>query len=324
MKKLLLLVFTFATALLIGGLMTPKTSAIDPAPPPVQIYITPVEVNLSLDPGEVYDGTFEVRNSGAETYDFRVSASQFYVKDLTYETTYDDGLAFNQIIEWITFDQTEFRGLEPNEKQEVAYHIKVPKDAPGGGQYAVLFATVSSKVSDGGYDILTDSRVGVKVYAQIAGKTRLEGKLESVNQARFYQKGPINSTVRVKNTGNVDFNSTHEYVIKSLGGRELYRDSISKRIMPGTVREIGLKWWDKEKDTDETPMFGIFRVQNKVYFIGKVQYDEENIVVVAPIWLVIILAIVLLLIIGLIILLIMFLVKRNRHKKILESQKSEK
>ncbi|MCL2451415.1 hypothetical protein FWD20_00815 [Candidatus Saccharibacteria bacterium] len=327
MKKFPLLILALIGVLLIGGSLVLKISATKSTESPaVQIHVTPIEVNLALDPGEVYNGKFQVRNNGTDSYDFHVTANRFYVKDLTYETTYDEESAHTQIAEWIKFTRTDFYGLEPGEKQEVAYRISVPEDAPGGGQYAVLFATVSTESSGGGYEVVTDSRVGVKIYAKLAGETHIDGRVESLKQAGFYKRGPIESIARVKNTGNVDFDSTHEFVIKSLNGRELFRDEVTKRIMPDTVREVKLKWWEDGGEDeygatiikDGTPTFGIFRVQNKISFLGKVQYTGEKIVIVAPIWLIIILTMALLLIIGLIFLLILFIVKKNRHKKIFE------
>jgi hypothetical protein len=317
MKKFPLLIVALAIVSLVGTLIaTTGTGAVESDKAlKAQMYVTPIEVDLSLDPGQVYNGKLQVSNSGLETYDFRVTANRFFVKDLTYEVFFDEESAFTQIAEWITFDKAEYRGLKPGGKQEVAYQIKVPQDAPGGGQYAVIFATVRSETTDGAYGIVTDSRVGVKIYAKIAGETRATGEVESVNQPKFYFDGPINSTARVKNTGNVDFHSTHEYTVKSLSGQELFSDSISKRIMPGTVRQVELKW-------DETPSFGIFKVENKISFLGKTQYSQEKIVIVAPYWLIAVLVAAFLLVVGLIIAVTLFITKKRRHNKILKQHKS--
>jgi len=274
----------------------------------VQIDITPVDVDLSLAPGESYDGEFSIINRSTNAIDFRVTANGFYVKNLAYETTFDDDIALNQIVHWVTFDQTDFSNLKPNDRQNVAYHIKVPDDAPGGGQYAVLFATVSSEAVDGSVTIKTDSRVGIKIYAKVAGETRTGGQVKSVEQPRFYTTPPIASVAQVKNTGNVDFHSRHEYVVESLFGGELFKGSAVYRIMPDTTREVRLEW-------GETSSIGIFKVHNKISFLGETQYDKVSIVVVIPIWLVVILLMILLSLIGLIVFLISRLIKKNRHQK---------
>jgi hypothetical protein len=100
-----------------------------------------------------------------------------------------------------------------------------------------------------------------------------------------------------------------------MSGDELLSGSVTKRIMPNTTREIESKW-------DKTPTFGIFKVQNKVSFLGKVQYNQERIVIVAPIWLIVVLVVILLIIVGLVALLTLFVVKKVRHKRILRQHKN--
>jgi len=302
---------TVGAAMLMSGNVS---AAVDTS----KIYVTPVEVNLDLTPGEVYKGRFEVVNNGDEAFDFSLTANRFYVKDLTYETTFDGKSAFTLIADWVTFDQTDYRGLKPGNRQEVKYRINVPKDAPSGGQYAVLFAVVSSNATDEGSGVAVDIRVGMKIYAKVSGKTRLGGEVTSVKQGKFYRTPPISAVALVKNTGNVDFYSKHEYIVKSLSGRELFKDSKFVRVMPNTTRQVELKW-------SKTPWLGIFRVRNTVSFLDKTKYDREEIVIVAPIWFVI----VLLIIIGLIVLLIIRIVKktwkiyqRRKRTKSLQNQGS--
>jgi hypothetical protein len=305
--------------MLIGGLSlvpaSANTAVAAGTPNQVQIHITPVETNLSLAPGQVYDGTFQVGNTGDEPLDFYVAANRFYVKDVTYETTFDEQSAFTQVAEWITFDETSFHGLEPGGRQEIAYHITVPKDAPGGGQYAVLFAVVSDETTNESISVRTNVRAGMKIYAKISGATRAAGQVESVDQSKFFGQGPIKSTARVKNTGNVDFTSTHQYIVKSLfGDREIFNGSATVRVMPDTVREAAMEW-------KETPIFGIFRVENKVSFLGQTQYSQEKTVIVAPWWLIVIAGAALFLVLGLIFLAVLRLVKRIRHQKVTKQRK---
>lgn len=316
-KRLLLSVIAVATVLVSVALVAPTaTSATATAgAAQVQLDITPIDVNLSLEPGETYDGKFSIINLGADTVDFHVVASGFYVKDMTYETTFDEGSPFSQIADWVTFDKLNFYNLKPNERQGVSYHIKVPKDAPSGGQYAVLFAIVSDQTITKSADVKTDSRVGMKIYARVAGDTRTAGEVESVVQAGFTLKGPLSSVARVKNTGNVDFSSKNEYIVTSLSGDELFSGSTVSRIMPGTTREIDTKW-------EKTPSFGIFKVRNKISFLGKTHYDNEKIVIIAPIWLILILASVLLLVVGLILCLAMFIKRKLCHRKSHKKRKS--
>ncbi|MCL2280932.1 hypothetical protein FWC31_03550 [Candidatus Saccharibacteria bacterium] len=281
----------------------------------IQIDVSPVEISLLLVPGKTYDGEFNITNRSTDTFDFQVAANSFFVKNLTYETTFDEEITFSQIVRWITFDEENFYNIKPDEKQTITYHIKVPEDAPGGGQYAVLFAIVSSETINESVNIKTNSRVGMKMYVKVAGETRNNGQIKSMIQDGFYSKAPINSVAQIENTGNIDFNSNHEYVVKSLFGRELFRDSTIYRIMPDTTREINMIW-------EGTPYFGIFRVRNRITFLGETKYDQEKIVIIAPIWLIIVAVIVLLLLIGLMCFLVLLIIKKIRHRKTYKKQKN--
>jgi hypothetical protein len=309
MKKASLLVIV--AALLASGLAILVRSNVTTAADTMQakVDITPVEVNLSLAPGEIYNGKFSVINRGKEDVNFHVAKSGFYVKDLTYQTTFDQDTIFNQIKHWITFDKEDFYGIKPDTRQDVNYHIKVPKDAPNGGQYAVLFAIVSRDMIDKGSNIRFDSQLGMKIYAKVSGETRIDGKVKSVDQAMLYRKLPISSVAQVENTGNVDFSSEHEYSIRSLfNEREIFESKTTHRIMPDTTREINIVWEEKEQ---EIPSFGIFKVRHKITFFNKTQYDQEKIVILAPLWLVLILVAI-----GLLLVVFLFFFIRTIVRKI--------
>lgn len=310
MRKLWLLV---APALLVaGGLVSfigaKSQAASESSQPSLQIQVAPIEFNLSLSPGQLYDGQFKVINSGTSNHNFVVNAKRFYVKDVSYETIFDKELAFTQIADWVSFDKTEFNGLKPGETQTVDFQIKVPNDAPGGGQYAVIFVNVEEEQTESSYKIIVKGHLGMMIYAKVSGETRSEGKVESLEQAKFFTKSSISSAARIKNSGNVDFDSRHELTVKSITGKKLFSDSVSKRIMPDTTRAVELKW-------DEAPSIGLFRVQNKISFLGKVQYDQEILVLVMPSWLAVIAIIILVVIVGLIVGIIVYIVKKKRLVK---------
>ncbi|MDR1970271.1 MAG: hypothetical protein LBQ11_02950 [Candidatus Nomurabacteria bacterium] len=317
MKKLFLSVIAI-TLLLVGGLLvqTKADAVITAETPRAQIDTAPAEVTLSLAPGETYSGKFSVINTSTDTLDFYVATDKLYLEDLISETTFNYHPTYNQIIDWITFDKTHFYNLRPKEKQEVTYHIDVPKNAPGGSQYATLLAIVSKKLNNGSSYVETvDGSIGTKIYAKISGEIHANGKVQSVTQPWLYLEGLIDSTMQVENTGNIDFNSEHEYTVKSLFGRELFRGSATFRIMPGTTHKVNMEW-------EGTPLFGIFKVHSKMSFFDKVQYDQEKIVIVAPVWLIVIIIAILTLTIGSIFFLTLLIIKKIRHKKSRGKQKN--
>jgi hypothetical protein len=267
--------------------------------PTAMLEVTPVSRHLKLDSGMSFDSEFTVVNDSNEAINFRVYAEGYTMSDDTGEPIYGQDTAYTQLARWINFDQTEYTNVAPGAQIPVRYHIEVPKDSPGGGQYAVLFAaTTTDGVGSDGANVQTINRAGMLIYADLGGETRKGGEVVELNQPGLYISGPIGSTVKVKNTGNIDFVITHDYSVKSIFGKEVYNNSsdsnASRIILPGVTRNIESKW-------RKTPAVGIYKVRNTIKFLGNTQYNEEKLVVVAPIWLICLFIVVIVGIIALVV-----------------------
>jgi hypothetical protein len=293
-------------SLIISGATPAPVLAIEKTDKPdVWLQVSPVSNTIELQPGQKYNGQMTVMNIGNLPFSFSMLASPYYVTNLDYQQRFDDKeLPRTQIAHWISFDKTDYQNLQPNTSVNITYHINVPKDAPGGGQYAVLFAQTDSGP---GNSVQTINRVGSLVYAHVAGDTRQAGEVISVDSSSWYFVPPIKTGSVVKNTGTVDFMTKQTLIVEGLFGGEVYRNSTDDKItMPDTSRRIELTW-------DKTPIFGIFRVTNQIEFLGKLQYSETQLVIVIPIWLLVIIITVLLLIILAIVLSVRRRLTR-RHK----------
>jgi Na+-transporting methylmalonyl-CoA/oxaloacetate decarboxylase gamma subunit len=310
-------------ALLIGAVVPfvgNRTALADEALPSVWIQISPIVNQVNLNSGEQYDSKLKITNVGAEEFDFKVYASEYYVTDLTYEPIYGQPSPRSEIARWVSFDQTEYKSIKPNEVIEVPYHVAVPADAPGGGQYAVLFAETlgGSNAQGASTAIQTVNRVGSLLYAKMGGETRETGEVTSLTQDGLFFESPIWSETVVKNTGNVDFPVHYSFTVKSLfGDRELYSNSMDKLILPDTSRQMRLEWQD-------APLIGLFQVSDEVSFLNKTQASEERLVLIAPLWLLIVVGVVLLLIIVIVVALIMSKVKARRRLRAERARKAEK
>ena len=269
--------------------------------PDIYLQVSPVSTRLKLDPTEQYDGSIKVSNVGKLAFDFKIYASPYNVEDLTYYQNFNERGNYNKITNWISFDQTNYPEITPGQTIEVFYHINVPADAPGGGQYAVIFAETAGK-NNAESSIQTINRVGHTIYATVSGDTREEGELVSMEQKGLYFEGNIGSSAVVKNSGNVDFTSIHKLRVESIFGAELYNDSKNLTVIADTSRQVNREW-------DETPMVGLFKVTNEINFLGQNHYSETKLVLVMPVWLLIILIAV---IVGLILLIVIKLKKRGK------------
>ncbi|MDL2327931.1 hypothetical protein LJC64_04725 [Ruminococcaceae bacterium OttesenSCG-928-A11] len=284
-------------------------AAEDEATPATWIQISPVSERINLGCEQEHDGKFKVSNIGSEAFDFEVYANSYGVSDMSYDPIFDKETTYTQLSGWISFGQKTYDALAPGESVEVPYHISVPANCPGGGQYAVLFAqTIPKGEITGGMGLQTVSRVGELIFANMGGETQKTGEFISFEQ-NWWTDGKITSTTVIKNTGNVDFAVNQTFTVKNLFGKEMYTSTPNKSVLPETSREMVQTW-------EETPMIGLFNVTNQTSFIGQTPVNETKLVLVAPLWFIIAFSTVFCLILILIVVIIVTAVRNRKNKKL--------
>jgi hypothetical protein len=296
-----------------GIIKTPAMAVDDEEEGTPIIQISPLKERQKLEPGQKYEGSFEIYNRGTKPLDFKVYVTPFSInRDCT--ENYDVPSDYTKLTEWVTFETLNYYDLPPEEKQVVKFIVDIPKDAPKSNQYVVLFAeTVDSTEAQGQAAIGVNERVGYKFYADLGGTNKESGQVESVSQGNWFWESPINGFSTVRNTGNVDFNETHTYTITTLGGKEVYKHSSSSDVLPDTCRKITETW-------EKTPAFGVFWVENKIEFLGQEQFNKRKLVIVIPVYIVIIFSIMIILLIWALVLKIKgekisFRKKKGQHKE---------
>lgn len=274
-----------------------KTSAIDFSNG-VGFSMTPMYEKLILNPGDIYKGSFEIflPSTAVNNFNYKVYVQNYYRDDnnnAIFENVGSTGL----IVDWITIDSSTNGTLAPDEKAVINYTIKVPLDAPGGGQYATItVGTDNSQVTrdDNSTSIQESVAMGYTIYAEITGNTVRQGEIWDVNVSSLLMSGNIKGASYVKNTGNV--HSTAKYTLQVFplfSDEEVYsneEDPVTRFIMPDRTLYNETSW-------DQTPMIGIFNVIYTVEFEGVTQ-QIKKLVIVCPLWL---LFIVLFIIVALIV-----------------------
>lgn len=239
----------------------------------IRIALQPGIERLSLSRGDVQKNTLKIRNTGAIGYEFRLYTEPFFV-DENYENDFSADNSFTQIRRWIEFEEPKYH-LEPGGVIEVSYIVRVPENAPGGGQYCVIFAEVEAL--DGAITVV--NRVGTLIYAKVAGEKVEEGRVE-FGKIEFWQTGPqITFYETAINDGNVDYDANTEITVKNVLTKTELNDSIvkpkTKTVLPETER--GFEY----KIGDITP--GIYAIQRRAMVFGQ-EYLDERIVLVLPLW----------------------------------------
>ncbi len=274
--------------------------------------IMPVSQRFSLEPGETYTGKISVINpNDAESdFHFKVSVSPYGVLGQDYTADLATMTSRTQIKDWITIKEPK-GVVKPNEAHEVEFTIKVPKDAPGGGQYAaLLFSSDTDAVGQEGVAINNVFEVASLVYATVAGETKHDGEVLENNVPGFVVSAPITATALISNNGNVHEDATFVITVKNfftgdviLEPNDSGEGTYTELIMPETTKEV-------TRDISNLPALGIVKVNQTIYYRGQSSVVEKD-VIICPIWFMALCFATLIAIIAAIV----AIVRKNRRKK---------
>ena len=290
---------------------TPVYAEGEDTKPAIWLQISPVSERVVLEPGKSLDYQFNVENIGGEAFTYKVYATPYGVTNKTYELNFSTEPERTQVTRWITFQdangnfaQEVSYTIEPGTKQTSPYRISVPASIPDGGQYATIFAeSIPSSAASQSSGIKTVSRVGLVIYGRSTGETVNDAEILDYQFNSFLTSGQVNSSATVKNSGNTDFETRYNLVVKSLFGKTIFEKKAVYDVLPDTERDVAVEW-------PETPLFGIFRITSTVTALDQSE-DHTKIVLIIPLF---ILIIMLVLLTSLVIWLIMIIRKRKEQK----------
>lgn len=276
------------------------------------LAVSPGLIEVALTPGEVYEGDFSVLNPVTVdiTSNYSISVAPLNFFDESYTPAFTDKSDYNQIVDWIEIEAPK-GSLAPQEKRQVHFKITVPADAPAGGQYAsILVAAEDTGIADQNEPIAVSakSRIAILLYSTVAGETREEGTVIENNVGAFFFDQPIKTSSLVINSGNVHIPAKYTLRVYPLfSDEEIYTNEESPKIS-SVIPDTTLY---NEKVWEDTPLLGIFRIEQEIDFADKYNV-KSTIAIVAPTWFVIL---VLLFITAVIYALIDRIQKRKQEKQ---------
>lgn len=271
---------------------------------------------FTLEPGQSYTGKLKVINPTDSTgnLDYKAYVAPYGVSGEAYEADLLTSTNYNQIKDWIKIENPS-GSLKPNETGEISFSIKVPENAPAGGQYAAIVVTRNDKEqeSNDGVAVKDVFEMASLVYAQVNGETVHEGEILENNIPGFVTSAPITLSAKITNAGNVHENAT--IVIKAtefFTGNVIVEGNMedeyySEIIMPETTRLI-------VRDINEgLPLLGIVRVEQTINYNGQTSTESRN-VIICPVWFLLLMIATL----GAIVATVVHIVRKHRKKKQLE------
>lgn len=281
------LLSVFMTAFALAFITNTPVAAADT--PDYRMQVSPSFAEIEeMQPGKSYDGVFKVQNTGGKDLDYAITITPYSVKDDKYALDSDTETAYTQMKDWITLSQDSGK-LSPNDAEEIKYTIRVPQDAPAGGQYALInIRLVQENDSNSGATITANKQIGFRLLGEIEGNTRRTGKVTEQNIPSILFNPPISATSVVENTGNTHI--TASYVLRVFplfSNEEVYTNEDSPyevTVLPETSRYSSISW-------DDAPHLGIFRVEQTVTIADDTQTIKKT-VFLCPIWLIFIILLI--------------------------------
>ena len=112
------------------------------------------------------------------------------------------------------------------------------------------------------------------IYATISGEFRSEGHIDNIEINPFITNEKLKLKYIVNNAGNIDFQTSTNFEVTSLSGKQLYADTSIDTILPGSSKEIEVKW-------ENTPAFGIYNFNYKIRYLDQV-IEKSQIIIITP------------------------------------------
>ncbi|MBQ2695542.1 hypothetical protein IJG04_02815 [Candidatus Saccharibacteria bacterium] len=274
--------------------------------------LMPMSQTMSLKAGNTYDGYVTIANpmEATSNFDYVANVAPYSVVGEEYLADLATRSDANMLADWITIENPTGT-IEPNGTVKVHYTIKVPKDAPAGGQYAAItvYSNPGSR-EDGGVAINNIIEMASVIYGQVQGEIVHDGEVLSNNIPGFITSLPLVTDITFVNKSNVHEVATIKIEVKNaLTGETVFpkddeSNLFSELTMPNTTRLL-------TREISQLSDLGVYQVSQSVTYLGE-NYDNTQTVFVCPLWF---MGLVALTIVAFV-LTIVKMVKRHRHHKI--------
>jgi hypothetical protein len=230
------------------------------------LNVSPLRLELSLDPGERVQHEVTVKNAGSTVLLMASETQDFVAADVSGKPTFVPAAKSDWAMSgWVTMNPSTF-SLRPGEEKTVVLVIEVPEKAEPGGHYA---AALFGSRARGGGDTQVVGKVGTLLLLTVSGAIK-ESLSVSLSSGRLLEGGPIDLQVRSENTGNVHVRPEGEVTVAPL----LWGDDRSlpvpgENVLPSSVRESTVR-------LDQLPI-GIYKASVRVtYGSGRVSAASER------------------------------------------------
>ena len=167
----------------------------------LDLGISPPDVNLKLNSGQVYQGEVYIFGSDEETMAINASLMDWSLSSTGEYQFLPLGTLKRSASPWITFNPWNFN-LPPKRGQKITYTIKVPTDASGSYWGTIIFNTNPTTIAGKDhYQVKVAGRIAFIIRIDINGSPLGGGSIERFHLDWNPTARTLNAALRVKNSG---------------------------------------------------------------------------------------------------------------------------
>ncbi len=277
------------------------------------LIVLPMSQTMELVAGETREGTVTVAapdDVEGETK-YSLSVTPYSVVDEEYTADLATENNRSMIVNWIKLSETSGT-IKAGEKKEISFTVKTPKDAPAGGQYAVVAVSLdnTAKAEGNKAKVANTPGLGSIIFATVDGETVREGEILENNIPSFANTVPVEISSKIKNDGNIHEAAKYMITVTDVftGRVILPNDNDSggytEMVMPETI-------YSSAREIEDLPLIGMVKITQNIEYLDQQSYVEQ-VVVICPVWFMILAFLT----VAAFVAVVVTIVKRYRRKKI--------
>ena len=200
------------------------------------ITVGPAKIEYRVDPGTIINDTLTIINESNEKQTFYSAFEKF--TEINGEKKFLPGEP-TELTNWFKLPTKIV--LKPGEQQRMPFTVEVPKNAPPGGHFAVIWWGTESPQSS---QVSVVTRAGILVYLRVSGEINEAGNLTlfaTENNHNFLARLPKSFVVKFKNIGNSYLKPKGDILIKNIFGKEIISFDINETdiiLLPNSEADL--------------------------------------------------------------------------------------
>ncbi len=215
-----------------------------------RFVISPVNLELTLSPGQTTTQQITIVNRLGKTVNFGITKEDFVGSSDPEKVTEflgDESAGITSAKDWVTPDVDEI-ALNHGDRLTVQLTITAPQNAVAGSHYVAVFASATGEEQDqGNGKVRLVSRVGTLILINVPGNNQESGEITHFSADKnFYRQGPVEFSTVFKNSGNIYEKVKGEIAIKNILGTEVARFPLKDwTVLSNSSRKQNATWNQK-------------------------------------------------------------------------------